>query len=253
MNRSDWNTLRLGVNAEWSRLSVEFHQCGPLVGRAYWKRDSQIMRPTPIDSRPEGSFWHPNLPRPFKDRLRLAVMAQKHVASLVETLFQGGGPAAVLGAVRAVVVYPVKTKAGKILAVVVRNEKRYGPPSFADENTATSVINVSMVPTVMASRHHAFPNLEEGMLRKAMCSLTKGVQFISEASARCGGPANKRSLPNEPYRLSAVANYLYEASPIRGPIFANANDNQAPKALSNHLFHADKSITVVGCESRKVA
>lgn len=250
MNRSDWDALRFGVNAERSGNATELNHRRPFVGGIDGKCNRQIVRPTPVDPLPKSLGGNPGASGPIEKSFGLPTMGDEDVVCLVASLLYGGGPAAIIGAVRPVVVDAVNAEPGEVLPVIVEDEQAHISPSVADKDSSPPIPRVGTILGVLTPSHHGFPYAEQRVPGEAVRALPGAAEFAPEAPARRRGSAHQSALSSRLRFSAAVALGREKVCSTRSALTTDSGDNQAPEALTNHVFHGGKHITV-DCETKE--
>lgn len=156
----------------------------------------------------------------------------------IQGLLFHGGPTAISGRVRPVIVYAVKRCASRALTHVGKESGKVSNPFWRDGDAATSIFRKFLTPLIQASVFHLNPRVVFRRLSFSMRCLLASNEFTPKATARRGEPIFQ-CVTSDIGQLAAFAT----ARPPRdrfGPFgfFGACKDDQAAECSAQQIQHS---------------
>lgn len=156
------------------------------LGASHWRRERSLNRPSALKATLERGVGQSEFCRPVKENHSLPLVGDPHDSAAVSGLLATCGPAAVLGAVRTIIVDPFDAVVRRWASAHVGAEVLERLPALADDDPALTVVPIRPVVRVGAALKHAQPDLELGTFALTVRGKPRARSLTMEAAARFG-------------------------------------------------------------------
>lgn len=168
-------------------IALSLVKSSVLIGTAFYVKNPLGRMPC-SKSRNYRSSWQSLLSRPLRERHRLSIVRNENVVSPVVHLIDASSPQAIRGLVIPAVLSAFECHAGWRLSHICKEVfKRL--PSFANGDTATSIVRKTFGTGITTSTEHCLPNAIDARGAHGMRSSARSsslLDLIKQASARLG-------------------------------------------------------------------